>query len=312
MEKKERVLWLDIAKAAGILVVLLVHTGKSFGPLSYFGGMFYMPIFFILAGMTFRFRPEETFGSFVKKKARRLLLPYAAYNLFLFLFFLVKNDLLTGQAGRQSLFPLLGILYSRNCLFPAETAENIYFMQILNAPTWFLTCMFVSYLLFWLVMKAAGGQLRKAALINCGCLLAAVFLHYLSPVLLPWSLDCALYAVSFLLFGKFLEQEKAVERLYRKPLWLLLTAVIFAVSSLINGSVNMSVGDYGRLMLLYLAAGSSGSLLVMEISVFVERHAGVAAKACGFLGRHTLPVLCLHLFFYSLIGTVLQMLGFFG
>ena len=52
MEKK-RVLWLDIAKALGILVVLLVHTGKSFGPVSFFGGMFYMPIFFILAVLCF-------------------------------------------------------------------------------------------------------------------------------------------------------------------------------------------------------------------------------------------------------------------
>ena len=97
MEKK-RVLWLDIAKAAGIIIVLLVHTGRSFGPVSFFGGMFYMPIFFVLAGMTFRYKPEESFADFTKKKARRLLVPYFGYNLFLFLFFFVKNDLLAGQA----------------------------------------------------------------------------------------------------------------------------------------------------------------------------------------------------------------------
>ena len=108
--EKKRVLWLDMAKAAGILVVLLVHTGKSFGPVSFFGGMFYMPVFFVLAGMTFRWKPEERFLDFAKKKAKRLLVPYFGYNLFLFLFFFVKNDLLTGQVGKGSLFPLLGIL----------------------------------------------------------------------------------------------------------------------------------------------------------------------------------------------------------
>lgn len=51
MEKK-RIAWLDAAKAIGILVVLLVHTGRSFGLVSYYGGMFYMPIFFVTAGMT--------------------------------------------------------------------------------------------------------------------------------------------------------------------------------------------------------------------------------------------------------------------
>ena len=104
MEKK-RILWMDIAKAAGILMVLLVHTGRSFGPLSFFGGMFYMPIFFVLAGMTFHYRPEETLGAFVKKKAKRLLLPYFGYNLFLFLFFFVKNiDLRTISA--EKFFPV--------------------------------------------------------------------------------------------------------------------------------------------------------------------------------------------------------------
>ena len=308
MEKK-RVLWLDIAKAAGIIIVLLVHTGRSFGPVSFFGGMFYMPIFFILAGMTFRYKPEERFGSFVKKKAKRLLVPYFGYNLFLFLFFFLKNDLLAGQVSAESFFPLLGILYSRNCLFPMDSPANVYFMQILNAPTWFLTGMFVSYLLFWLVMKAAEGKLRTAVYLNFGVLLAAVLVHYLCPVLLPWSLDCALYAVSFLLFGKALSEKGIVERLYRKPGAVLLLAAVFAVLSWLNGSVNMSVADYGHSMILYLIVGCAGSLLVMVLSLFLEKHMGLLGKSFGFLGRHTLPVLCLHLFVYSLIGTALRLLG---
>ena len=311
MEKK-RVLWLDIAKAVGILVVLLVHTGRSFGLVTFFGGMFYMPVFFILAGMTFTYRPEESFLKFAAKKARRLLVPYFGYNLFLFLFFFVKNDLLTGQVSAQSFFPLLGILYSRNSLFPSGAPKNIYFMQILNAPTWFLTAMFVSCLVFWLLMRAAKGDKKKLALFSLGTLLISVLLHYLCPVLLPWSLDCALYAVSFMAFGKAAAERKLVEELYQKPVWILLTAAVFAVLSWLNGSVNMSVADYGRSMVLYLIVGSLGSLLVMEFSLFLEKHGKILARACGFLGRNTLPVLCLHLFAYSLIGTLLRALGILG
>ncbi|OUQ26608.1 hypothetical protein B5E77_08950 [Lachnoclostridium sp. An131] len=307
MEKK-RVLWLDIAKAAGIIIVLLVHTGRSFGPVSFFGGMFYMPIFFVLAGMTFRYKPEESFADFTKKKARRLLVPYFGYNLFLFLFFFVKNDLLAGQVSAQSFFPLLGILYSRNCLFPADAPGNVYFMQILNAPTWFLTCMFLAYLIFWLLMRAAKGNMKKALYLNFGLLLASVLLHYLCPVLLPWSLDCALYSVSFLMFGSSLARRELVEKLYRKPGILVLLAAAFIGLSCLNGSVNMSVADYGRSMILYLVIGGLGSFLVMEASLFLEKHAGVFAKACGFLGRHTMPVLCLHLFVYSIIETILNIL----
>ena len=182
-------------------------------------------------------------------------------------------------------------------------------MQILNAPTWFLTGMFVSYLLFWLLMKAAKGERKRAVLLNLPLLLAAVLLHYFCPVLLPWSLDCALYAVSFLLFGRILASENLVEKLYRRPRTLLAAAAAFAAISWLNGGVNMSVADYGRSMVLYLLVGCSGSLLVLEASLFLERHTGMFAKACGFVGRHTLPVLCLHLFVYSVMGTVLRMLG---
>ena len=273
---------MDIAKAAGILMVLLVHTGRSFGPVSFFGGMFYMPIFFVLAGMTFHYRPEETFGAFVRKKAKRLLLPYFGYNLFLFLFFFVKNDLLAGRVGAQSLFPLLGILYSRNCLFPMEASSNVYFMQILNAPTWFLTCMFVSYLLLWLLMRTAKGSWKRALSLNFILLLLAVLLHYLCPVLLPWSLDCALYAVSFLLFGMWLSREDAAERLYRRPWGILLAAAVFAGLSWVNGSVNMSVADYGRSMLLYLPVGGLGSLLVMELSFFWRSIRGCWRRPAAF------------------------------
>lgn len=302
MEKK-RIAWLDAVKAIGILVVLLVHTGRSFGAVSFYGGMFYMPVFFITAGMTFSYQPEQAFGDFLKKKAKRLLVPYFAYNLFLLAFFWLR--------GQADLHAALGILYSRNCLMSADSATNVYFMQILNAPTWFLTCMFVSYGLFWILMRVAGGDSRKAFVGNGVYLLIAIALHYLSPALLPWSIDCAFYAVSFLVLGKLAAVQDWVGKLLRKPWYLLLLAVAFVLTARLNGSVNMSVGDYGRSMALYLFVGTAGSLLVMALcsALYRTKHTAWLQKPLDFIGRHTLPILCLHLFVYSVIGTVLAMLG---
>lgn len=297
---------MDIAKALGILIVLIVHGEIALGPVTFLGGMFYMPVFFVLAGMTFTWK-EEGFGSFVKKKARRLLVPYFGYNLFLFLFFFIKNSLLTGQLSSASFFPLAGILYSRNCLFETDAADNVYFMQILNAPTWFLTGLFVSLIVFWLLMKAAKGELRKLCILNGGVLLLAVLLHYFCPILLPWSIDCALYAVSFLVFGRMLKEYCLVEALYKKPLVLSLLAAAFAALSYANGGVNMSVAEYGSSMVLYLIIGGLGSLLCLELSVFLEKNTQFISGACAWLGRHTIPVLCLHLFVYSVAGRLLGM-----
>lgn len=304
---KQRILWMDIAKALGIVIVLLVHGGLHLGAVTFLGGMFYMPVFFVLAGMTFNWRGDEGFGDFVKKKGRRLLVPYFGYNLFLFAFFFLKDSLLVGNVTLQSFFPILGILYSRNCLFEMDMTSNIYFMQILNAPTWFLTGLFVSLMIFWILMRIAKGELRKVIAMNNGVLFVSVLIHYFSPILLPWSLDCALYAISFLCFGRALAEYNLVERLYKKPLILLVLAIAFVELSFVNGSVNMSVADYGRSMVLYLIVGSMGSLLCMELSIFLERHTRLLSKGSAWLGRHTIPVLCLHLLVYSIIGTLWQM-----
>ena len=70
-----RLEWLDFGKAMGILVVLLVHAGCRLGLVTYYGGMFYMPIFFVAAGYTFRVKEGESYGTFLLKKAKRLLIP---------------------------------------------------------------------------------------------------------------------------------------------------------------------------------------------------------------------------------------------
>ena len=109
MEKK-RIAWLDAVKAVGILVVLLVHTGRSFGPVSFYGGMFYMPIFFVAAGYTFRVKEGESYGTFLLKKAKRLLIPYFGTSAFLWVFFWVKDCVLGGIPGDLKLASLFGIL----------------------------------------------------------------------------------------------------------------------------------------------------------------------------------------------------------
>jgi len=307
MEKK-RVLWMDIAKTIGILIVLIVHAQISLGPVTFFGGMFYMPVFFVLAGMTFRYQPEERFGSFLKKKAKRLLVPYLGYNLFLFLFFFVKDNLLSGQVTKESFFPLLGILYSRNCLYEMGNPDNVFFMQILNAPTWFLTGLFVTLAVFWLMMKVSKGTWRRLLCCNGAVLLIAVLLHKFCPVLLPWSFDCAVYAVAFVTFGKAAKEYHFVEKTAGSLRLLFVVLVAFVGLSMINGSVNMSVAEYGNSMLLYLVVGSLGSLLCMVISYYIEKYILWLARPSAWIGRHTIPVLCLHLFVYSVVGTILQML----
>ncbi len=313
MEKK-RIAWMDMAKGLGILLVLVNHGELSLGPVTWLGGMFYMPIFFVLAGMTFSVREEESFGAFVRRKARRLLVPYALYNLFFFLLFFCRDLLLAGGISRRSFLPLVGILYSRNCLFPPGVGTNVNFMTVLNAPTWFLPCLFLSLLFYGGLWKMGKKKPRAAQGLGLFCVLLSTFLHYISPILPPWSLECALYAVGFLELGHQMRKHRLVERIFEQKWMLALLALAFVILARINGSVNMSVGNYGASMLLYLVVGGLGSLLAMELCYWLERRGKPAFLIQGGarVGQYTLRILCLHLLVFSLVSAAASLVPYVG
>jgi len=204
LDINKRLGWLDFGKAVGILVVLMVHTGGRFGRLSFYGGMFYMPIFFVAAGYTYRCRREEPFGSFLKKKGARLLLPYFGTSAFLWLFFWVKDCVLAGEAGNLKLSSLFGILYSRNQMYTAAWGgENPVLLDLLNAPLWFLTAMFLTYVYYEMLSRS-----RRKYVWLCIGLVCAVLWHYITPLLLPWSLEAVPYFCLFFCSGRMAENTR--------------------------------------------------------------------------------------------------------
>ena len=76
-----------------------------------------------------------------------------------------------------------------------------------------------------------------------------------------------------------------------------------------GGSVNLSVGQYGRSMLLYLAVGSAGSILVFAAGAWLEQRWPALVRVMGLVGQETLLILCFHMFLFMFIRTAAGMLG---
>lgn len=303
--------WIDIAKVLGLVIVLMNHAELSAGGVNYFGGMFYVPVFFVLAGYTFRLRPGESFAAFAKKKAKRLLLPYAGYNAFLFLFFFVKDQLLSGQPLREAGVSLLGILYSRSYLYAGDTAGQTVLMRCLNGPTWFLTGLFTALLGFWLLMTWAKGS-RKKLLVGMLVSLCAAWGFSFLPVLLPWSLDTLWFHMVLMGAGVLLRETNLIEKLYGCPWKIVLCGLAFLLMSALSGSGNLSVRVYGNHMLAYLAAALLGSVLAMLLAKWIENTFRQAGHLIAFAGSRTMAVLCLHLFVFMLISGGYGVLGIDG
>jgi len=89
----------------------------------------------------------------------------------------------------------------------------------------------------------------------------------------------------------------------------LVLLAIFVLLSMINGSVNLSCGDYGRSMLVYLAVGSIGSVLVFLAGAALEQIFCLLIRVLGIVGQETLLILCLHMFLFMFIRTAAGMLS---
>ena len=290
---QSRKAFVDIAKFFGIFIVLMNHIGLSLPYVNFYGGMFYVPIFFVAAGYTYK-RKEESFGGFVKKKARRLLVPYFVCNGLLLLFYIIRGSLTSSITGREFLLNLIGIIYSRNCLFPMNQDSNVYFMTMLNSPTWFLTALFLSYILFELSIRLAKGNRQKICAFGVTMLFASVVSHYLSPILFPWSMESIGFFYCFLLAGYFIKELCLLEKGY--IIWALgVGMVLFLIATYMNGSANISVGNWGMSVMLGMYNGIYSSLFILWFCKTIEKYFSLFSKAAAFIGRHTLSILCFHM-----------------
>lgn len=305
---KERIGYIDIAKAIAITIVLINHAGLNLGIVTFLGGIIYMPIFFVTAGMTYNNRKDESLTVFAKKKAGRLLVPYAALNALLILIFSLKDIIIAKKDDNIPIY-ILGALYSRNNLYAVKDtifmkapAENIYLMPILNAPLWFLTAMFVTLILYKIIGNMSGQE--SLTKIMPAFLVFAFLTDKICPILLPFSIDTAFLFIIFVWLGSYIRNNKLVEVLYDDFFKIILLLTAFLCLSWINGSVNLSVRDYGRLVFIYTIAAGAGCIITLIISRFIEEKLGILAAIMKFVGRHTLSILCFHLIIFAVVEKI--------
>ncbi|MGN0334360.1 MAG: acyltransferase family protein [Lachnospiraceae bacterium] len=298
VKNNQRILWIDIAKLFGVLIVVLVHSGINLPVIGRYLGSLMIPVFFVLSGYTWR-KKEESFRSFAVSKGKRLLLPYFVCNLILVAFYAV----LTGHLEKTGIF---GIFYSRYMLMKEDSSVNCGLMQSLNSPTWFLTCMFLVLCIYFLLDRRFEKKKRRIA--AAVCMLAGILISCASPVLLPWSLENALIFLGFVEFGRFIKEEADVWLAQNQ--WIYGNFfMLFAVTGNINGSINVSIGNFGNSVILFLITGCLGSLLCMKAAELTEKYAGSAGGILAWFGRHTLPIMCWHLLVIEILKKLVSILS---
>lgn len=279
LSQTSRIEYIDIAKGLGMILVVTGHciNVKTFPGLWIWS--FHMPLFFILSGLCFSEKKYPTFLPFLKKRVKTLLLPC--------IYFSVLVTTLTFLLLRQTAYHDL--------------------MKNLPGALWFVLILFFTEILYYHIIQHTSKKyvLRIIELISL--LLLGLWLCK-KGIILPFSLSTIPIASFYYGIGHscktVINQITTVHSTKCKILtsFLLLTlpAIVTYYS---NESINMSTNHFSQPEILYLIISLSGSI---GIILFSTLNWNYIKRIILYIGRNTLIILSLHMFFISLSSNYIQ------
>lgn len=299
-----RVRYLDIAKGISLLLVMISHScGMPYGMGKYFTA-FYIQIFFVLSGLTYK--SGRAIGPNIIKRARGVIIPYVLYG---FIIIGINILLRNVKTIKEFVDAVIGMFYSRYCFYPIDyESENIYFLQIGNSPLWFLTAMFVSSCIFYVLVECIKESKLHLCIYGICLIILTVALEH-SPILLPWSVDTSFMGAFFMLIGYYGKNIYLQEKKWKL---LVPVTVIYLVCCHFNTGINISIREYGDYGLGSVIAvciiGITGSLLYIYFSEIVNL-IPVIRDIFDYIGRNTIMLLALHVSIFNIFDGILKWFG---
>ena len=264
-----RVKYIDIAKGILIIFVLYGHVHWIFGGYKTVNDhlylttrnwmySFHMPAFFIISGFFMKNSADVPFRRYLLKKARTILLPYFAFEIFY-----------------RAVFVILGLRTIR------DACISLLKLEFYAKADWFLLSLFIGSLLYYALRKVESKLpwARYAALIALVAMLFYRPLNYYAAIM--WRSGVALL---FLLIGEM--TGKKLEPKFRWQLLLIPPALSLAVNKF-NGGVDIYYAKIGT-PFLWLAGSICGTFLIIELSKIIQ------SSLLSCMGRHTLIILGSH------------------
>jgi acyltransferase len=301
-----RLAWIDALKGFGIALVVFAHYRLPEALDTYIFS-FHMPLFFFISGLLFNFvKYTGSATNFVKGRVRSLIIPYFTFAVLTCLFYNLLDEIYSPGVTSIKFFEA-DILYRIYSILYAQTSMIAY-----NGPLWFLTCLFVTELLFYWLAKRYYWQSGKLVI----WLTVAGIIGYLYSVYVPfrlfWNADIALTGIVFYgagnLFRKLIDSEEGLRAgsglpksgsrlnkvLYRAEHFLpglfILVSLLYLVYLLKfpTSKINMSGMIYGGFFSFYFLAFSG-----IFTFVYIFKRIG-SLKVLEYYGRNSLIVLALH------------------
>lgn len=278
--------WIDVAKGIGIILVVFAHVNFTPAILDTIYS-FHMPLFFVISGMLYNRGKYVSFSQFLKRKVQTLICPYILFYMLVLAYTQVYKLLLAG------VFDWENLLENFVQMFLSQGSG-----KVVSAPLWFVLCLFAVEIIFYFVSMLN----NKAVICVVACLVVAgwgfetyVVSKYM--VLLPWSIDSALFALGFYTIGNlFSDQLKKVGswlggHKYSIAIGLAFCAVAMTFTAFLglkNGHVSMGSKLLNNGFIFY-ATGIMGALSVFALAVLLRN-----SRFLAYCGRNSFCIMAVH------------------
>lgn len=301
MMEKKRIEWIDILRGLGMFIVIWGHCflSDAYRVKSYIYS-FHMPLFFFISGLTFSTNYLDLpFKDYIKRKIKGLLVPYLIINLIgiLILFIYSKFDIVSFKGIVEY---LCGMVYSSDSVF-----------SIPSSNTWFIPCLFLVDILFYLICKYSKGKVDILYLV-CLCGIVS-YANGISgyQVFGPWHIETALTGIVFYYLGYvFISNQDKFEKLYKNNKIMFIVGLILAIVGILfaasNRRITMNGNKYGAIISFYISSFSTIFGLVLFVKLFLKKSyvfRQIGKDSIFYLGYHFMFVRIVKSFFPELIIT---------
>ena len=275
--KGSREIAFDIMKGIGILLVIVGHSTYPPGWIHTWIFSFHMPLFFLVAG--YFFKQDSDRVAFLKKNARRLLIPYFV-TVFIVFFLCVLSAIKNSD-------PDFWKTQAMGLLFPSGLYSN-WMLRWLRwtdgvGPPWFLIALFWSRVFFNRLLCA---KVSLWAIIIIGVACTGIDRYVLN---LPFSIMPGASAMVFLVIGY-------LSRMQSVAWYIVLLCVVFWVLACRWSELDMRQCKYGLYPVDVLGA-CGGTLVTYYVSHFLSKFKSYFSGIPSFFswaGRNSLFILCIH------------------
>jgi acyltransferase len=291
-----RIVWIDVAKAYGMILVFYGHIVERFVWLGYVSAQFqlkfiyafHMPLFFILSGYILA-NKKNNFRFCLASR----IVPYIFFNL-LALLIEIPKDILSNKLGQNLSHYAHGLL------------SFIRGYPTFNFMTWFLVCLFTVEIIDFV--------LRQHIKTNRGLFIAATYLYLAGNLVIAnidfftsstgilknyWYVHESLVMYIFYQLGSICKHSNFLEKETSSTLQILtliFTGLFFFSTLDLNSAVNTAVSVHGNVLLFPLTA-IAGSLFLISIAKLTP-----PCSLILFFGQNTLVLLGLNGLFYHFVN----------